>query len=323
MPVLIVEFSGKRTRTPLNGRATIGRTPENDIILDHSAVSRTHAVIESIAGSYFITDNKSKNGTVVGDLVIAELHPLNDADRISIGPAMLTFYESEDVPADAGAPALSETHAGVLMDCECGAKLWVPKEMIGGRGQCQKCGRMVALGTAPQTAALIASTLDKAVAPRPQVTKVCSICQWKIEAVDNTHTCSACGLVVHEECWQENRGCSAYGCSQVNVLDKTEEVAEEEVEEIGHPPEIVPRERAFSWEFALLGASVIGSIIGLLLFGMLPLITLIASGAYLFKQRQEARMPVLLLTMIVSLVGLIAGLVVSCMWWLNLHLTTR
>ena len=67
MPVLILEHSGKRKRAALNGRATIGRTPENDLVIDHPAVSRTHAIIESDAGEYFISDTGSKNGTIVGE----------------------------------------------------------------------------------------------------------------------------------------------------------------------------------------------------------------------------------------------------------------
>src|SRR5437762_6330830 len=221
MPTLIVEFSGKRKRATLNGLASIGRTPSNDVVIEHPAVSRTHAVIENVDGTYFISDSGSKNGTIVGEETIVEKRQLTDGDRISIGPAVLTFHLSDEYVDQPGQSPLTETHAGMLMDCECGAKLWVPKELIGGRGQCQKCGRTIQL-TPNQSP------------PAPQTDHHCSICQWKIESTDAAHTCSACGLVVHEECWQENHGCSAYGCPQVNVLDKPEEVAEV-MEEIGHP----------------------------------------------------------------------------------------
>ena len=306
MPILIVEFSGKRKRAMLNGLASIGRTPSNDVVIEHPAVSRTHAVIENVDGTYFISDSGSKNGTIVGEDTIVEKRQLTDGDRISIGPAVLTFHLSDEYIDQPGQSPLTETHAGMLMDCECGAKLWVPKELIGGRGQCQKCGRTIQLTPAQSP-------------PAPQTDHLCSICQWKIEATDAAHTCSACGLVVHEECWQENHGCSAYGCPQVNVLDKPEEVAEV-MEEIGHPPTLTPQHHRFPWEFAMLAASVVGSLLGLLVFGAVPLLTMTASGIYLLKHGRKTRVPVLVAAMGVSLLGLIAGVVVSCFWWMNLRL---
>src|SRR5437763_261566 len=42
--------------------------------------------------------------------------------------------------------------------------------------------------------------------------KVCSICQTGIIAGERVLECSFCGLPFHAECWDENRGCSAYGC---------------------------------------------------------------------------------------------------------------
>ena len=288
------------------------RTPNNDIVIDHPAVSRTHAILECENGEYFISDTGSKNGTIVQDVTVTSRRKLADGDRIAIGPAILTFRASDEFAESSTQSTLTETHAGMLMDCECGAKLWVPKELIGGRGQCQKCGRQLLLAPAPQNPPPV-----QAGSPR-----VCSICQWKIEPADTAHTCPACGLVVHEECWIENRGCSAYGCSQVNVLDKPEEV-DAAMEEIGHPPAIITPMRTFPWEFALLAASLAGSLLGLLLFGVLALGTMAASGMYLLRCGRKCRVPVLVAAMGLSLVGLIAGVVVSCFWWLNLHLHSR
>jgi|WetSurMetagenome_2_1015567.scaffolds.fasta_scaffold62990_2 hypothetical protein len=44
------------------------------------------------------------------------------------------------------------------------------------------------------------------------VGKVCSICQTAIVAGEPVLECPDCGLPFHQECWTENRGCSAYGC---------------------------------------------------------------------------------------------------------------
>jgi hypothetical protein len=42
--------------------------------------------------------------------------------------------------------------------------------------------------------------------------KLCSICQTAVVAGEHILYCPDCGLPFHQECWTENRGCSAYGC---------------------------------------------------------------------------------------------------------------
>src|SRR4051812_6862384 len=113
MPLLIVEHSGRRKRATLNGRTSIGRVAGNDVVIDHPAISRTHALIENIGENYFISDTGSKNGTLVGEAKVERQRPLNDGDRIFIGPAILTFRMSEEYVEPPGqSPTLSETHAG-------------------------------------------------------------------------------------------------------------------------------------------------------------------------------------------------------------------
>lgn len=330
MPLLIVEFSGKRKRAKLNGRASIGRTPSNDVVIEHPAVSRTHAVIEKVGDTFFIVDSQSKNGTLVGNHELKDRQALADGDRIGIGPAVLTFRLSDDYVEPAGQSAtLSETHAGILMACECGAQLWVPKEMIGGRGQCQKCGRTLTLGEpnlasdhvaapAVENAPLVSAAIPQAPPPSPPsatpaIAQPCSICHWKIEPGETPHICPSCGLAFHEECWIENRGCSAYGCSQVNVLEE----AAEPPEEIGHPPVIMPHQPAIPWEFALLGGSVIGAVVGLFTFGVTALAAMLISGWYLLTHRRTSRTNILLATIAFSLIAFIAGMFVSRMWWMD------
>ena len=49
---------------------------------------------------------------------------------------------------------------------------------------------------------------------------LCSICQSPIDDGEDTLACPECHLPFHAECWQENMGCAAYGCPQVNALKK-------------------------------------------------------------------------------------------------------
>jgi predicted RNA-binding Zn-ribbon protein involved in translation (DUF1610 family) len=43
---------------------------------------------------------------------------------------------------------------------------------------------------------------------------LCAICQSPLTPHESTVTCPDCAAVVHEDCWQFNKGCGVYGCSQ-------------------------------------------------------------------------------------------------------------
>ncbi|MDR0609966.1 MAG: hypothetical protein LBG58_07650 [Planctomycetaceae bacterium] len=47
----------------------------------------------------------------------------------------------------------------------------------------------------------------------------CPICGTPVEFGELRTVCPSCQIVFHQECWLENKGCSTYGCSQVNVLN--------------------------------------------------------------------------------------------------------
>lgn len=71
-------------------RLSIGRTSDNDIVLENRGVSRRHATIELNPQDAVIIDNESLNGTFVNDRRIEE-QILNDGDSITIGKYTLTF----------------------------------------------------------------------------------------------------------------------------------------------------------------------------------------------------------------------------------------
>lgn len=71
--IQIVEPNGVERARPLSrSTLTIGRGPENDLILNYELVSRHHAKITYEAGVYYVTDLDSANGTY---LVNRELPP--------------------------------------------------------------------------------------------------------------------------------------------------------------------------------------------------------------------------------------------------------
>lgn len=67
---------------------TIGRLAGSNLVLNHPAVSRTHAGIKEINGDYWIFNLSEANGTTLnGEL--ADQTPLADGDVIQIGPFFL------------------------------------------------------------------------------------------------------------------------------------------------------------------------------------------------------------------------------------------
>lgn len=53
--------------------------------------------------------------------------------------------------------------------------------------------------------------------------KLCSICQTSIIAGELIVYCPYCSLPFHVECWEENKGCSAYGCKGAPPTVKSDE----------------------------------------------------------------------------------------------------
>lgn len=91
-PILTLEFKGREIGhwaldKPL---FRIGRTPDNDIVIDNLAVSRIHAVIEEDKGKFYIRDCDSLNGTLVNQRRVGRAL-LREGDDIQIGKHRLVF----------------------------------------------------------------------------------------------------------------------------------------------------------------------------------------------------------------------------------------
>lgn len=103
-PRLVVRLKNRPLKTyAFNGRQiTIGRLPENDIVIDNLAVSRQHAVITATKTGYLLRDLGSKNGTFLGGRQVSEA-PLKHADVIVIGKYEIAFQ----VPSADEGPAVT------------------------------------------------------------------------------------------------------------------------------------------------------------------------------------------------------------------------
>lgn len=69
---------------------TLGRSPENDIVLEVLEVSRRHARVEFVDGHFEIVDQGSTNGTLVNGVAV-ERAALHHGDQVTLGNVVLEF----------------------------------------------------------------------------------------------------------------------------------------------------------------------------------------------------------------------------------------
>ena len=83
---------------PLIGAATrVGRSADNDVVLDDAEVSRHHAVVSDTGTSFVITDLRAANGVYVRGRRIRGSVALADGDQIRICDHEFVFeIESRD-----------------------------------------------------------------------------------------------------------------------------------------------------------------------------------------------------------------------------------
>ena len=333
----------------------MGRKSINQLVIDHRAVSRLHAWIERTGEgdeAYQITDATSRSGTKVNGRSIGAKHPLADGDEIRIGPAKLTFLAGPDLPPGVTTfdlrpePSVPAGERGVLFDCPCGAPMWAGEAFVGHAGQCQYCGRDITVPARSRYSAKPADS-DAPIAPAPghdhlpkrapaakptsrrpapapaphaarnaRGEEVCGVCQSAISQFEETTSCPSCGLTFHAECWAENYGCSAYGCSQVNALKPPEShnpTPAPVSADIGSQEKSTPPDARFPWEFLLLAGSVFSALLGAVTFGVPSLAVAGGAAAYWSRHRGNQRTGIVLLSGVLALLGVVTGAAVSYM----------
>jgi pSer/pThr/pTyr-binding forkhead associated (FHA) protein len=70
---------------PLEAHVTVGRAPDNHIVLSDTYVSSYHARLDRRDGEWWLTDLGSRNGTRLNDVPITKPVPLVDGDVIGLG----------------------------------------------------------------------------------------------------------------------------------------------------------------------------------------------------------------------------------------------
>jgi len=76
-------------------QVTLGKGPQNDIILSDASVSSAHAMISFEDGVFKISDLGSRNGTLLNDARITEPRAIQHGDLIKMGHCTLTFRLKE------------------------------------------------------------------------------------------------------------------------------------------------------------------------------------------------------------------------------------
>ena len=94
MPKLILKFDSRELSECAVGThpVTIGRLPDNILVIDNPAVSGRHARVYREGNHYVLEDLKSTNGTFVNDKPIAR-HTLLEGDTVVVGKHTLVFTQ--------------------------------------------------------------------------------------------------------------------------------------------------------------------------------------------------------------------------------------
>jgi hypothetical protein len=327
MGILFIDLGEVRT-FELNGASTIGRDAKNDIVIAHPTVSRHHGRIEKTPdGSYVLIDFKSRNGTRINGKSVESSELLHDGARMRIGHVRAWFFKR--MPGKLPR-SISNRDRGIIFKCECGQRLWSATDTAGMAVTCGGCNKSIEVpDESTFTDEANAGTVTGvAVVEQPEKQQiVCGVCQWPIERGEKKHKCPSCGLDFHMDCWRENRGCSAYGCGQVNSLAPKVErpavpVATQSVVDSRAETAMMasPTPPGVAWAQAILALSVVSALLGLLSFGApCVLIGLVALGR-LMVVRTDKKL-ILAAAVLISILGLAAGVMISRFWWLQKPLT--
>lgn len=90
---ILYETEGRNQVFSLEGdSATIGRSTDNDIVLNDFSVSRRHALLKKEEGVWILYDNKSTNGVRVNDRAVPQ-SPIADGDTVLVGTFVLKVRE--------------------------------------------------------------------------------------------------------------------------------------------------------------------------------------------------------------------------------------
>lgn len=128
MAELIIKLGDTVLQThPFDGDLLrIGRSRENDIVLDNLSVSRHHVQIRFHEGQYVLFDMNSSNGTFLNGTRVTR-RELLDGDQITIGKHVLVWHDTaeQSTVLDEKMPPPPEEDQGLLRQPDARAAAWI------------------------------------------------------------------------------------------------------------------------------------------------------------------------------------------------------
>lgn len=87
LPDTQIEWLRKSDRNPFGALITLGRAPNNDILVDQATISKVHAIFTRSDGAWFVADSHSSNGTFVDGVRLPpnEKRALEDGAEVRFG----------------------------------------------------------------------------------------------------------------------------------------------------------------------------------------------------------------------------------------------
>jgi len=173
-PARLVVLSGPRTglEVPvIEHEVSIGRGPENLVVIPDISVSRRHAMLRRENGRYLLLDQASGNGTRLNGKPVTR-SPLRSGDRIAFGDSLVEFFDPDEGTArSAAAPGAPRTGPGAAREglsrrtivyLAAGAMLAVLFAVGGWRKHEREVAQRLAAQQASETRALAAERFAEA-----------------------------------------------------------------------------------------------------------------------------------------------------------------
>lgn len=225
--------------------------------------------------------------------------------------------------------------AGIRFRCECGAGLLIAARYIGQVKHCPKCQTIFTVPKAESKNAKPSSSqripqksldapslipaADSAAESCFANEMTCAVCQCSLLLDDERTLCPSCGLPHHTDCWKENFGCSAYGCSQVNALKLGPDIQigsgmlDAPIQQPAPPPVSVSiaNETTSLWEFAILILSVVCFLLGVVTYGVPCFLAGAALVAFVFAREGRVNWKALVPAGLICLFGFVIGVLSS------------
>jgi len=96
-PFLVRVGDPARTAYPIRHALVLGRLPGSGLVVQDPRVSRKHATLICVEGTWVLRDLQSANGTRVNDQPVIGHHPLCEGDVITLGSTSFVFHDDFEI----------------------------------------------------------------------------------------------------------------------------------------------------------------------------------------------------------------------------------